>query len=303
VNHWLGKKRDNGKDEQVKLRVRRATLTKGASHEVFAAVTESYTAFDGDKVAEAMRRALDGIEARGTTRYDGERSSFDAFIHTTVQPERFVAGEVFRVGISLTTSDVGGGSIVVRSVAYQNLCRNLIIIDVAALPIATIRHVGNGDALARKFRDALTKAKNSIAPFMVAWNAACQEKLAIVDGSEKKTIAGVFAGLIDDGFRLPGYQVKETIDRLVRAWEADESSATIGGRVSRAAVVNAITRAAHELTFDDPWAVDSLQESASRLLWNRPGGSKPSLAWIDPAAVIDRARTSDEATRQGARVR
>lgn len=296
VNHWTSVAKP---DATVKLRARNGL--KHGTREVFAVVSESYACFDGDKVAEAFRIAApEG--ARGTVRYDGERTTIDAHFQTTVQPEKFVAGEVFRVGVQVTTSDVGGGAIVVRSTALQNLCRNLIILDAAALPIASLRHVGNVQTLAAKFRAAIVKATSAIAPFLVRWNYACTERLTgnYAGTSAHDVMRGTFAGLVDGGLRLPGHSAKESIDSLIGMWAKDHSSATLSyDGATRAAVVNALTRAAHELKFEDPWVVDDLQETAAKLLWPRgANGPLPSLAWVDPAVVIEKARTSDEALRQ-----
>jgi hypothetical protein len=58
------------------------------------------------------------------------------------------------------------------------------------------------------------------------------------------------------------------VNELVRQWHADNSSAKTQG-LTRASLVNALTRYAHTIQIDDPWAEDEIQRDAGRLLFKR----------------------------------
>lgn len=266
------------------------TRNQNGQRVAFSAVSESYQPFDADKTAAAIALALP--ETRAAIKYDGDRLTCDALSHSTVQPERYVTGEVFRVGVRVSTDDTGSGAIKIDAVAFQNACLNLIIINVGALPVARIRHVGDERKLARAVAEGLRDARSAVAPFLARWNAACSEDLrARAESIATKTLPvgasdlmrGIFAGLLDGGLSLPGRPREATINDLVSAWERDHSSATATIATSRAAVVNAITRAAHEISFEDPFSSAELERTAAELLWPSRGRKDPApLVYLDP---------------------
>ncbi len=286
----------------LRVRDRAPSETDRGGPEVFAVVSTSYPTFDADQIATAFQQAMPA-DARGTVRYDPASTGtrFEALFHTTVAPEHFVCGEVFRTGIRVRANDSGDGSIVIRAVAFQNLCLNLIVIDRAGREIARIRHVGSVEKLRAEFEQAMAKAKGALAPFLRQWGYACEENLAAVlraDGVKLPTDAteimrGIFAGVLaSKKIRLPrvaGQGRAAQIDVLVDAWRRDESSATVKHHgVTRAAVVNAITRAAQGwIDALDPWATDALELDAARLLWGTSGERPAPLAFLDLDAVAE----------------
>ncbi len=293
----------NDKARTVEPRKMAARVRDGKSGpQVFAFVSTQYPAFDGDMVAEAFKRAMPS-DARGTVRYDAASVStrFEALFHSTVAPENYVAGEVFRTGIRVRANDSGDGSIVVRAIAFQNLCLNLIVIDRSCREIARIRHIGSIEKLAKEFAKAMTKAKASIGPFMKQWGYACDEDLVgalLVDGvklpsSSEEIMRGIFAGVVTSKKvrfpRVPGKGKVAMVETLLNAWRKDGSSATQKYHgVTRAAVVNAITRAAHGwIDALDPWATDAIELDAARLLWGAAGEKPAPLAFVDLDAVAE----------------
>jgi hypothetical protein len=247
---------------KVVLRTRKAA--EGRS--TFAAVSESYTPFDVDKVAEAIERAVPA-EARGTVNYDGTKARFEVNFHTNTKPEDFVAGEFFDAACIVEAQDDGSGSIKVSAAVKQNLCLNLIIIDAATSLVGNIRHVGDVDKLAAKFRTAFADALKKIEPFMKRWGYACKDNAlvkALVAAGEREhdddtpvdvraALPGLFDAIIDTGtipVKSNGRKRADIVADLVAMHDkdiADGSSAVRGGIVSRAAVVNAFTRYAHEV--------------------------------------------------------
>lgn len=263
-------------------RVRLRERDRADGPEIWAAVSPSYTAFDMDKIAAAIKLASPG-DARGTVAYDGERGLFEVMFHSDVKPERYVAGEVFKAGVIVRADDTGGGSVRVSAAAWQNLCLNLIIIDRCGREIARLRHIGSVEQLATKFRSAYAKALDSLSHFLKAWNVACEEDVRariVASGTSLPTdrwevLKGVFNGLLAGPVKVRGSKREETIEALIACWEADESGATqLYDGITRAAVVNAFTRFAQQLT--DPWAQDEVQRSAGALLWGRRSNQAPA---------------------------
>jgi hypothetical protein len=256
--------------EKVKLRTRK----NGDGREVFAVVTPSYTSFDIDKIAEAVRLSMPR-DARAEVSYDGFRSIIDVRFHTDVEPAKFVAGEFFKAGIRVRTSDIGNGAINVRSSLFQNLCLNLLCIDQQTQGIANIRHVGSVVILAQKFREALEKAKHSLAHFLDRWNYCAEEKVTretieVIDESEKpmtleQLTSGIFEGLRQREL-VP--LRKADVPKLVEAHKLDTSYAAKQYGITRTTVANAVTRFAHSMQ-DDFLFEDELERAAGQLLWSQ----------------------------------
>lgn len=281
----------------------RITLRTRNGGNAFAVVSPTYAPFDVDHIAAAVAQAAPA-DARGSVTYDGYRSRIEVMFHSNVQPEDYVAGEFFKAGVLVRTDDSGGGSAVVQSVVWQNLCLNLIVIDQCAVETARIRHVGNVFALAKKFRAAFDKALGNLDAFRRQWGYACNELVlertrAVADEavptSVHDALPGIFNGILERGLvtvpRSVGKRA-EVIDRLVDCWEWDASGAKLHG-LTRASVVNAFTRLAHDAvaSLDDPWAEDAIQRDASALLWGK-GGRQPAPL---PYVSLEKS-ASDEAT-------
>lgn len=298
----LGK---GGSRREIALRVRDVAGAEGPlSKEIFAAVTPTYTPFDVDKVAEAVSRSSEGSGARGTVTYDGEKARFEVMFHSDVKPEHYAAGEVFKAGVVIRSNDTGDGSIRGSSVVWMNRCLNLIVIDRCAQDLFRIRHVGNVDELAKKFRDGFASAMKSLEHFRAAWGYACEERLVAraestgvsVPAKDEAALPGFLNGVLEEGLiTIPGRLKREdVIKRLVEHWEWDGSGAKKFG-LTRASIANAFTRFAHQdLSAADPWAEDEIQRQAGALLWARRGTSAPApLPYVEveeKAAPAKRAR-------------
>lgn len=286
VGKWTasGRKGDAPTPEALVLRTRDAA---GGGREVFGVVSESYTAFDVDKVAEALRLAMPP-DAKLRTEYDGFRVRFDVLFHSTVQPEKYVAGEFFRGGITIRTDDTGGGSLRGSSFIEQNLCLNLIIIDKATQPLFALRHIGSVERLAAEFRVGRAKAKDSLQHFLVQWGyaqaddlvAAATERGEFADGrpvSLDKFFEGFANGAIERDLVPLRSRRAQVIDGLETMFLRDASGdGPASGTVTRAGFVNALTRYAHEVE-SDPWKGAEIERAASSLLWPRRGTRLPEI--------------------------
>lgn len=266
---------------RVVLRTRKIA---DAPRSIFACVSPGYGAFDADLVAEALAEAAPE-DAKGCVTYDGRRSRFEVWFATTAEPKHLAAGETFRAGVVITTSDDAGAAITGQSVAWQSMCTNLANIAVRAEDAFSIRHVGNPFELARKFKGGFKSALGQLERFVLAWDYATEDDLrrgalSLADGpipdGDVELARGIFRGLISGArasVRLPGRRpTEEVIDLLVAAWKDDSSSARAVHAISRASIVNAITRYAHEqVDAIDPWTQDAIVTQASALLWGKRG--------------------------------
>lgn len=300
VAEWVKRETEQGGEPgNVTLRLRKKA---GNGPEIYAAVGGRYAPFDCDKIAAALALAAPK-DARGTVAYDGRQTRFEVMFHSDIQPERYVCGEFFKAGVLVRTDDTGGGSIKLSAVVWQNLCLNLIILDKSTQEIASLRHVGSVDALADKFRAGFDQALRSIDHFRKAWGYALgddvvadarNEHREAYDLSVDQVMAGVFSGVVDDHrMPLPRSQGKraEIVGDLMSMWKRDESAAA---GPTRAAVVNAVTRYAHEVN-QDPWREDALQSAAGSLLFGRGSAKPKALPW-SPVGSIVRVAMRDGST-------
>jgi hypothetical protein len=236
----------------------RTRLNEKGKRENFATVGPRYAAHDIDKIAEqVMTSKAIPADARGSIVYDGYKARLDVLFHTNVQPERAVAGEIFKAGIIVRTADDGTGSIQIGAQVWRNLCLNLIIIDHDVIPAARRRHVGKDIDLA--VEEGIAAAMAKVAHFAEAWSSATVEN--VLDKYGFSDPDEVLRGLVfNKVVHVPHCKPEEMFQRLKRAWEMEPG-------YSKTAYVNAVTRAAHE----NPWGkwtdVEDLEEVGGQLLY------------------------------------
>ncbi len=271
---------------EPKSLVLRSRKGKGA-REVFGVVTDHYTSFDVDKIAEAYSKALKGSGARGRVTYDGNKARFEALFHSDIQPEKYVAGEFFKAGIIVKTDDTGGGSLRCSAVVWQNLCLNLMVIDRAEQPLFRIRHMGSVDELAKRFSAGIEAGQKKLSHFLKVWGFAIEENIIAearkidsdVPQSIEEALPGFFRGILERELVLVKGQREKTVDSLLKMYEKDESAARRDDYITRASLVNAFTRFAHEVN-DDPWEEDEIQQAAGALLYGRGDKAPAPLPYL-----------------------
>lgn len=266
------------------------------AREIFGVVGPGYADFDADKLDEAIALAVPAA-ARGRITYDGKRTRWEILFHSTVQPKHFVAGEFFRAGVIVGTDDTGGGAVHGHAVAWQNLCLNLIIIQTTTTAHFEIRHVGEIEALAKKFRAGFAKALGAIDHFVRVWDYAVEDNVVRrvrqveaangreLPASENEVMAGIFRDAIErELVPVRGIKTEPAVLGLMRAWQDDESAAA---GPTRAAVANAFTRWAHTGVDLDPWREDEIQRGAGALLrpTKKDGGWATALGFLSPEDV------------------
>ncbi len=279
VNRQLVHRDKTGELGSAVLRTRRNVNTIDGRREVFGVVSSSYTAYDVDKVAEALAIAVPD-EARGTVTYDGTKARFEVMFHSNVQPEGYVAGEFFKAGVVIGTGDTGGSSLWGNAVVYQNLCLNLIVIDEAKSRLFAVRHATTVQRMARELRTGIDAGLAKLDHFLKAWGYACKEN--VVESARfanpdmpikiEDALPGIFNAVIERELVPVRGRREVVVPKLMMMWSKDQSSAA---GPTRAAVANAFTRYAHEVN-EDPWQEDEIQRAAGALVYGKK--SLPYLA-------------------------
>lgn len=268
LNHWFGQAftvdaRASKKAGEVVTKPRELTLRtrarKGGMREIFAVTGPKYAAFDVDKVAREAAAGIGG-DARGTVTYDGYKMTLDAVFHSNIQPENAVAGEFFQGCIRITAADDGTGAVRVKLGLWRNLCRNLIIVDFDTVLVGSRKHVGAA-TIEEDIRELMGQANERIALIVNKWSeASTEDVLARYDLTD---VDEVFRGLVLNGcVKATGKKPDEMVKTLHEAWEREPG-------YSKTAILNAITRAAHEGTWSS-WAdSEDLESQAGDLLYQK----------------------------------
>lgn len=268
LNHWFGQAfvvdaRASKKAGEVVSKPRELTLRtrarKGGNREIFAVTGPRYAAFDVDKVAREAAAGIGG-DARGTVTYDGYKMTLDAVFHSNIQPENAVAGEFFQGCIRITAADDGTGAVKVKLGLWRNLCRNLIIVDFDTVLVGSRKHVGAA-TIEADIRELMEQANERIALIVSKWSeASTEDVLARYDLTD---VDQVFRGLVLNGcIKATGKKPEEMVKTLHEAWEREPG-------YSKTSILNAITRAAHEGTWNS-WAdSEELESQAGDLLYQK----------------------------------
>ena len=233
--------------------------------EISSIVGKNYKPHDANHIARLVRDC-DAIPAgaKYDVIYDGYKTKINITYATDVQPENAVAGEIFRAGISVTTADDGTGATIVSAFVERNLCLNLIVLDLCKQTTARKRHSGTNATLNDIIAKGLHDASGKVVDFAKTWGAASVEN--VIEKYGVGDVSRIFQGLIYNKLvSVPGVSNADMMDRLTRAYQCEPGH-------GKTAIVNAVTRAAHE----NEWArwsdVESMEHDGSALLfaknWN-----------------------------------
>jgi hypothetical protein len=248
-------------EKEVTLRTRLNHAS--GEREAWSFVGPRYGAHDVDAIAEQVMRseAIPG-DAKCDITYDGYRMRMDVLFHTNIQPEKAVAGEIFKAGIMLKTADDGSGSIQVSAQVFRNLCLNLIIIDHAKELVTRRKHYGTGieDAVANGIATAMGKVQ----VFADKWSEATLEN--VLERYGCGDVESVFRGLVHNKVvHVSGIRPEDMYERLMRAYQAEPG-------YGKTAIVNAVTRCAHTDSWSRWTDVEDLERKGGELLfakvWN-----------------------------------
>lgn len=296
VNEWLSRTDDRTKAvlrtrlalapvEASRIDVRMPASTSTAlmirpeayGRECYAVVSERYaTGMEVDVIArailESIERGLFPGDARGEVLYDGRRATIRALWHSDVQPEFVCAGEIFKAGMSIDAADDRSGGIDVDGILWRNLCLNLIIIDENHQSFGSRRHMGTTRDLTEWLFEAMRGASKSVAAFAELWSRSRSLRLdapsvtrdipADATGDQARIVSGVMRGLVkSERLALPGFRGEAAINALLGSWRREPEFSKVG-------IVNAITRAAHELPLRSAFGGDVIEAQAGAVLSN-----------------------------------
>jgi hypothetical protein len=268
LNHWLlrAEQRDARaskaagheviKSKQLTMRTR---ARKGGKREVFSVVGPKYAAFDVDAVAREAAKGIGG-DARGTITYDGYKMTLDAMFHSNIAPENAVAGEFFKGTVRIQAADDGTGAIRCSLGLWRNLCRNLIIVDFDKVLVGSRKHIGT-QTIAADVAQLMTEASDRIKLIVGKWSEASTEN--VIERYDLQDVDEVFRGLVlNDCVHVTGCKGEDLVKRLHESWEREPG-------YSKTAILNAITRAAHEHTWSSWSDSEDLESQAGELLYQK----------------------------------
>jgi hypothetical protein len=250
-NHWQGERPGS----EVLLRTR----MQNGERQAFSAMGSRYKAFDVDQLAGVLAAAQSVAGAKGEFLYDGQRAQLKAIYHSDIKAEGAVAGELFKACVVIDTSDDGSQGIRVRAAVVRNLCRNLIILDQSEQVEYTAH---TRDDMRTVCTDMVKRAFGKIDAFAKQWTEATRDKV-LDQVPDTYDVRHIFKQLWDQALiGVTGIDEDQQLDRFVSAWKKEPG-------YTRADVINAVTRAAHEESWSNPWDSTDLEEQAGQLLYNR----------------------------------
>lgn len=241
-------------EKEITFRTRKANGHRAT----YAAVSKTYEAFDHGRMWRDVAEAWGGRGARGEALYnpEGTVATLTALWVPQIQPDQVVAGEFFKAGVTLRNGDDCRTGVQVLATLWRNLCLNLLII--AKLKISkSFRHVGS-HMNDRVLAHALDMA-NQMGPIVGRWNDARKDQ--ILEEGHVDEIETVLAKLVDFDIvpKPAGTSRSDFKAALFDAWLMEPG-------YDRAAIVNAVSRAAHEHVWASPEVGQQLETTAGALL-------------------------------------
>jgi len=237
------------KDRTLTLRTR---LNRAGRRSVFATVTPSYTSVDSHAVLGVVAPALS--DARTELSYDGSGVKATALW----MPETVVdlaAGDIFRVGLRITSDDSGRGRIRISGVVWRNRCLNLIIIGQGEVETVSQVHRGDPALILERVAKGVEAAREKVADFLEAWGHARTVKIENPEEELKKWVH-------TRRLKVPGIRSEKARDELaqdlIAAWRKEPGE-------TLADCVNAVTRTAHASRWDR-LVQEALERQAAELV-------------------------------------
>jgi hypothetical protein len=244
------------KDFMVPREVTLRTRQVNGKEEVFATTGPRYGKFDIDQIAKQIAQGCEKFPgARVDITYDGYKARFNIIFHSNALASEYVAGEIFRAVLIITTADDGSGSIKISAGVERNLCLNLIILDFSKLLVGSRRHIGTGESISADVQAHMEVALKHIGYFAQKWNEANNEDvIARYADQGVDDVADLFSRLVANRVVfVPGVKPDDMVQKLVRAFDREPNR-------TKAGILNAVTRAAHE----EPWKVWTTEEDLER---------------------------------------
>ena len=272
INHRIS---ESG-DDSVLVRAR--NRKSGEGRNVFAVLSPKYTPIDLKHIASRLLDVKAFKDAKIDISYDWETTQaiLDITFHTDIDAGNAACGEYFKAGMRLKTADNGDASLQGANYLGRNLCLNFIIIDVAEIKIDRIVHRGSLDSRLERLVAAVSKGSKAIEHFASKWSAANAEVID-VPAIPSKVVGEIkawddcsteerVAGLVNGYAKQTGFQLTQQQAAII-AGAYGRDVMTGGDTITKAGVINAITRSAHEDM--SRWTGDALERWAGTLTWNQ----------------------------------
>ena len=218
--------------------------------EVWGIVSQTYSAFDGDRCLSVLAEAFEGTAYRGRVLYDKNSSEvrFDGWVHAQAVSD-VGPGSAFKAGISGRSKDNGAGSFNISSSVIRNLCRNLFILDVLESERLRVAHRGTvAERVFAQTRAAVEGIVSDWAWFASRWGLAkagvaeaFPETKRLIEGEPQafEVLALLGEGKIKIGGEALGKRLAVDRDALVEGllggWSLEPGE-------DLEAIVNAVTR-------------------------------------------------------------
>lgn len=209
---WNTMVKDASKTQRLMFRTRQPDGQ--AMRSLFAVASETYGAYDADKVLTLLGRVLRGSGARGSIVYDPRTTNL--YANATWHADRVfdvASGDVMGLSLSFRSNDARGGSIVAHASAECGLGRLTFGTD-----LCRIRHVGTGigSRAGHELHAAVGRARVAFDGFLSDWghlsNGIAGVKLY---GAGQASAAGLIDAMVDAGAcKVPGMDEDE-VKRLL----------------------------------------------------------------------------------------
>ena len=244
----------------------RTRMNRDTTREIWAVVGSRYKPFDSDEFVSAFAEACPP-GARVEIKYDGYRTRVQALWHSKEAGESHRVGEVYKAGLAAETADDGSAAATFWSIVYQSLCVNLTTATLRKQR-GRQRHIVDAATFRDVTREAVGQCGRDVTYWREAWNDATVDN--VLNRYSLTDPEDVIAGLVyAKAVWVPGVKPEDLIERLKRAWDFSPG-------YTKSAFVDAVTRAAHTESWQDPWTVEALQDTAGDLLyaqvWQVPEG-------------------------------
>lgn len=257
VKHYGDK--DELKDARVTVRARINPAT--GAPQAYAVVGPGYAAFDGDKVIATLLTAFRGADARAEVVYDPSDTSIraDVLYHANSIVD-LSAGDVFKGGFRLRTSDDASGAIRGGGLAYRNLCLNLIIIATETSDLFRRIHRGAVGDIESAVVEAAKRTRAAFEGFGPLWGKMRQTEIGKVEvyGRSYSSVTDALTGLVDSGKVDLAVARDTAVEWLLAGYDAEPGD-------SLADLLNAVTRV-HSLEKVPAFVAERAEDAAGILM-------------------------------------
>ena len=273
---------ERGEKDKAKGRLARIRNVDGEPV-LYALVSDGYAneIHTGDVALHVweMLQSL-GMDPATALQYSGDKIQIDLVLPTPVDPGELHVGDCWKIQIRVRSDDTGQGSLRVSTGLFFARCRNFSV-SMTEQAEMNKKHTGDSAMLARLLRESIASAHTKVQPLIAAWNASVSDNLlAALPASSpahnlslEEALPGWTRAILATPEMVAVVPRKngETAKLVAEAWKQDTGPGSLhDGKATRAGLVNAFTRFAHESA--DPWAQDAVERIAS--------------SYLDPAKAI-----------------